>query len=155
MALMRTHIDFSTFLNYHGTTTTDPLLFNYISAFDNFCKFQADHYFQSANEAFIKWNLQHNTTPMLLTPTFPSQTMATSNTLPVVVSSTSTSTTTLVNENNTNQIEQITEEYLDDDLRHMLKPIDNFPSLVIVIHINLTPTGITIFPPPTRSGESL
>ena len=106
------------------------MLYNYVEAFDDFCKFQADYYFQSANEAFIRWNLQYRTTPFQLTeiPTFPSQTMASNNTLPVVVSSTSTSTTTLVNENNTNQqIAQLTEEYLDDDIRHILKPMDNFP----------------------------
>jgi hypothetical protein len=133
MALMRTHINFATFLNYHGTTNADPLLYNYIEAFDDFCKFQADHYFQSADQAFIKWNLQYQTAPMLITeiPTFPAQTMANDNTLPVVVSATSTSTTTLVSENNTGQIvEQLAEEYLDDDIRQILnaKPMDNFPN---------------------------
>ena len=140
MALIRTHIDFSTFLNYHGTTTADPLLFNYIQAYDDFCKFQADHYFQSANEAFIKWNLQYRTEPMLLTElsTFPAQTMANNNTLPIVVSSTSTSTTTLVNENE--QIKQLTEEYLDDDIRHILKPMSNFT--------NSPTSSSSISPPP-------
>jgi hypothetical protein len=130
MSSIRTHINFSTFLNYHGTTNADPLLCSYVEAFDNFCKFQSDYFFQSANEAFIRWNLQYRQTPLQLTeiPTFPSQTMASNNTLPVVVSSTSTSTTTLVNENNTDhQIAQLTEEYLDDDIRHILKPMDTFP----------------------------
>jgi hypothetical protein len=128
MTAIRTHINFATFLNYHGTTNADPLLFNYIQAFDDFCKFQADHYFQSADQAFIKWNLQYHTAPLLLTEisTFPQQTMANDNTLPVVVSTTSTSTTTLIDENHTEQIEQLAEEYLDDDMRQLLKPMENF-----------------------------
>ena len=128
MTAIRTHINFATFLNYHGTTNADPLLFNYIQAFDDFCTFQADHYFQSADQAFIKWNLQYHTAPLLLTeiPTFLQQTMANNDTLPVVVSTTSTSTTTLIDENHTEQIEQLAEEYLDDDVRQLLKPMENF-----------------------------
>jgi hypothetical protein len=52
--------------------------------------------------------------------------MANDNTLRVVVSTTSTSTTTLIDENHTEQIEQLTEEYLDDDMRQLLKPMENF-----------------------------
>ena len=142
MSAIRTHINFTTFLNYHGTTNADPLLFNYIQAFDDFCKFQADHYFQSADQAFIKWNLQCHTAPLLLTgiPTFPQQTMANDNTLPVVVSTTSTSTTTLMNENNTEQLEPLAEEYLDDDIRQLLKPMENF--------VNSPTSSSSISPPP-------
>jgi hypothetical protein len=141
MASIRTHINFATFLDYHGTTNADPLLFNYIQAFDDFCKFQADYYFQSADQAFIKWNLQYRTEPLLLTEisTFPAQTMANNNTLPVVVSSTSTSTTTLISKNHTEQIEQLAEEYLDEDIRHILKPMDNFP---------ISPTSSSSISPP-------
>jgi hypothetical protein len=145
MTAIRTHINFATFLNYHGTTNTDPLLFNYIEAFDDFCKFQADHYFQSADQAFIRWNLQYHTAPLLITeiPTFPQQTMANENTLPVVVSTTSTSTTTLLSENHTEQIEQLAEEYLDDDIRQLLKPIDNFPNSP-----TFSSSSTSISPPP-------
>ena len=163
MSSIRTHINFSTFLNYHGTTNADPLLCSYVEAFDNFCKFQSDYFFQSANEAFIRWNLQYRQTPLQLTeiPTFPSQTMASNNTLPVVVSSTSTSTTTLVNENNTDhQIAQLTEEYLDDDIRHILKPMDTFPisptssSSSFPASIS-PPPRTTMFPPPDGSSRPL
>jgi hypothetical protein len=133
MALLRTHVDFATFLNYHGTTIADPLLYSYIESFDNFCKFQAGHYFQSADKAFIRWNLEYRSTPRLITeiPTFPTQTMANSSTFPVVVSSTSTSTTTLINENSTpteQAVQQLVADYLDDDIQQILnvKPIDNF-----------------------------
>ena len=61
MALLRTHMDFATFLDYHGTTITDPLLYNYIESFDNFCKFQSEHYFQSADKTTTLIN--ENNTP--------------------------------------------------------------------------------------------
>ena len=143
MSAIRTHISFVTFLSYHGTTNADPLLFNYIQAFDDFCKFQADHYFQSADQAFIRWNLQYHTAPLLLTeiPTFPQQTMANDNTSPTVVSTTSTSTTTLIDESHTEQLEPLAAEYLDDDIQQILKPMENFIN-------SPTSSSSSISPPP-------
>ena len=156
MALLRTHVDFATFLNYHGTTIADPLLYSYIESFDNFCKFQAEHYFQSADKAFIRWNLEYRSTPRLITeiPTFPTQTMANSSTFPVVVSSTSTSTTTLINENSTpteQAVQQLVADYLDDDIQQILnvKPIDNFANSP-----TSSTSSLSIPPPPPPELQS-
>jgi hypothetical protein len=124
-------MDFATFLSYHGTTNADPLFYNYIEPYENFCKFQSEHYFQTTDRAFIQWSLKYRTTPMLVTeiPVFPAQTMANNNTFPVVVSSTSTSTTTLIDENSTEQaVQQLVADYLDDDIQQILnvKPMDQF-----------------------------
>ena len=35
-------MDFTTFLDYHGTTIADALLYHYVEMFDNFCQFQYD-----------------------------------------------------------------------------------------------------------------
>jgi hypothetical protein len=115
-------MDFATFLDYHGTTIADPLLYNYGDSFDNFCQFQFDNpYFGSVDKAFIKWNREYQSTPKFIAeiPTF------------LVVSATSTTTTTLINENNrqTEQaVNQLVADYLDDDIQQILniKPIDNF-----------------------------
>jgi hypothetical protein len=146
-------MDLTTLLDYHGTSVADPLLNNYLEAFNNFCQFQFDNpYFGgSCDKAFIKWNRQYQPTPKLITqiPTFPTPSMANNNsTLPIVVSATSTSTTTLMNENHEpdDAVNQLVADYLDDDIQQILsiKPLDNF----VNFPTSSTSSSSSISPPP-------
>ena len=126
MASAQTHMDFATFLGYHGTTVGDPLLFRYAELYDNFTQYRFGIPYTSTDKAFIQWmrqNQQNNSTAYLNeTPVYPYQITAHSNTKPVVVSTTSTSTTSVLESSNTsdNAINQLVSEYLDDDIQHMI-----------------------------------
>ena len=129
MASAQAHIDFTTFLSYHGTTVSDPLLYRYAELYDNFTQFRFGIPYTSTDKAFIQWMRQSQQNSTLSTttylneiPVYPCQITTHSNTEPVVVSATSTSTTSVLESSNTtdNAINQLVSEYLDDDIQHII-----------------------------------
>jgi hypothetical protein len=157
MSLLQTHMDFATFLDYHGTTIADSLLAHYINLFDNFCQFQFDNpNVGSTDKAFIKWKREYEPNPVNVShlvemPIFPYPSIAANNIPPVIVSATSTTTTTLLNESNkrTEQaVNQLMADYLDDDLQQLLniEPIE--PILNSVNSPTSSTSSASISPPP-------
>jgi hypothetical protein len=127
MASTQEHMNFATFLSYHGTTVADPLLYRYAESYDSFTQFRLNIPYISTDKAFIQWMQQqqiHNQTNTYLneTPVYPYQTTAPINIEPVVVSTTSTSTTSVLESSNANDnvTNQLVSEYLDDDIQHII-----------------------------------
>jgi hypothetical protein len=155
MSLLQTHMDFATFLDYHGTTIADSLLVHYVDLFDSFCQFQFDNpYIGSTDKAFIKWKREYQPTPTFVShleeiPMLPYPSIAgNNNNIPtVIVSATSTTTTALINESNkqTEQaVNQLVADYLDDDIQQLLniEPIEPLNS------VNSPTSSASISPPP-------
>jgi hypothetical protein len=142
MASSQSHIDFVTFLEYHGTGVADSQPHRYLDMFDNFSQFRSDNpHITSFNKAFIKWNQQYQPTPAPALPyltkeilTFPYQSTAYSNTPPIIVLATSTTTTTLMDQSNKKKetqaeqaINQLLANYLDEDIPYLLTTIEPEP----------------------------
>ena len=124
MASQQAHMTFATFLGYHGTTVSDPLLYRYAELYDNFTQFRCSIPQASTDKEFIKWMQQTATLPTTYLseiPIFPCPISTHINTEPIVVSTTSTSTTAVIESSNPDQaINQLVSEYLDDDIQHQL-----------------------------------
>ena len=109
------HMSLTTFLGYHGTTVSDPLIERYAEMYDNFTLYRYSVPQISIDKAFIKW-LQQNVT---LSTTYSNQISCpyqfpTQTNEPIVVSATPTSITTVIESGN-QAVQSLIAEYLDDE----------------------------------------
>jgi hypothetical protein len=115
-------MSFATFLGYHGTTVSDPLLYRYAELYDSFTQFRYSIPQASIDKAFIKWMQQTATLPTATylnePPVYPPQNLT--HIEPIVVSTTPTSTTTVIESSNNQAINSLISEYLDDDIHNQL-----------------------------------
>jgi hypothetical protein len=118
MASQLEHMTLTTFLGYHGTTVSDPLIGRYAEMYDNFTLFRYSIPQVSIDKAFIKWMQQNATLPAtyLNEISCPYQ-FSTQMNEPIVVSTTPTSITTVL-ESGKQAVQSLIAEYLDDDNQH-------------------------------------
>ena len=123
MASQLEHMTFATFLGYHGTTVSDPLLCRYAEMYDSFTLFRYSVPQASLDKAFIKWMQQTATLPTAAylneIPVYPCP-ISTQINEPIVVSTTPTSITTVLESSNNQAVHSLIAEYLDDDTHHQL-----------------------------------
>jgi hypothetical protein len=121
MASQLEHMTFATFLGYHGTTVSDPLLCRYAEMYDSFTLFRYSIPQASIDKAFIKWMQQTATLPTAAylneIPVYPCP-ISTQINEPIVVSTTPTSITTVLESSNNQAVHSLIAEYLDDDTQH-------------------------------------
>ena len=112
MASQLEHMTFVTFLGYHGTTVSDPLISHYAEMYDGFTIFRYGIPQVSIDKAFIKWMQQTTTLPA----TYSNEISCPSTQInePIAVSTTPTSITTVLESSN-QAVHSLIAEYLDDD----------------------------------------
>jgi hypothetical protein len=168
MASLQEHMTFATFLGYHGTTISDPLLYRYAELYDNFTQFRLSIPQTSTDKSFIKWMQQTaapSTTYLNEISIYPNQIPTHINTEPVVVSTTATSTTAVIERSHNIQLEddhvnQLVSEYLDEDIQHQILKLESLEQPIPTINSPDSPTLSlsslsTISPPPELQGFPL
>ena len=127
MASQLEHMTLTTFLGYHGTTVSDPLIGRYAEMYDSFTLFRYSIPQVSIDKAFIKWMQQTATLPTtyLNEISCPYQ-ISTQINEPIVVSTTPTITTVL--ESSNQAVHSLIAEYLDDDNQHPFYKFEEQPT---------------------------
>ena len=128
MASQLEHMTLTTFLGYHGTTVSDPLIGRYAEMYDSFTLFRYSIPQVSIDKAFIKWMQQTATLPAtyLNEISCPYQ-ISTQINEPIVVSTTPTSITTVLESSN-QAVHSLIAEYLDDDNQHPFYKFEEQPT---------------------------
>jgi hypothetical protein len=153
---------FVTFLDYHGTNASDPLLYHYIEMFGDFYHYKMNYPALTYDKAFIKWKQQYKTMPTLVLPYTATQLPTFHKILaqplnppppptpPVIVSATATTTTTLMNESSSNSVETQAAEAAEQFMSNYL--INDSADYLVEDMPDLFAPQTTTTSPPTHPG---